>query len=310
MGLTALPIRIGESVEGYLVARPAEDDDALTQVALEQASTVFALELAKLRSAEHETEKSRGDLLDQLLASPLRNVPTLVRWAARLGLDLEAPCTVIAFDLSRVVEAEPGREWQRSRFLRICLAVLERRGVRRIAAWRNDRLVAVVGATPEMARDAASAVVAEVAAMSGGGPLAGVGGSVSSPAEVARSHEEALRALETARRVKRLGPVAGAGALDFHQLLLGASPRTDQDDLARAFLAPLETAGGQLPQTVAAYLEAGGNIERTAHLLSVHPNTVRNRVQRISELLGRDLTQADTRLDLHLALKVLGLDFR
>jgi DNA-binding PucR family transcriptional regulator len=40
---------------------------------------------------------------------------------------------------------------------------------------------------------------------------------------------------------------------------------------------------------VQAYLEHGGSLEATARSLFVHPNTVRYRLGRISELIGYDL---------------------
>ena len=50
--------------------------------------------------------------------------------------------------------------------------------------------------------------------------------------------------------------------------------------------------GGHAPllQTATAYLESGGSLEATARVLFVHPNTVRYRLGRISDVTGYDLT--------------------
>ncbi len=53
--------------------------------------------------------------------------------------------------------------------------------------------------------------------------------------------------------------------------------------LARASHAPLL-------QTATAYLETGGSLEASARALFVHPNTVRYRLGRISDVTGYDLT--------------------
>ena len=65
----------------------------------------------------------------------------------------------------------------------------------------------------------------------------------------------------------------------------------DGDPLARAELIetvyePLVKGGSALLDTVMTYLELGNSLEATARLLFVHPNTVRYRLRRASELTG------------------------
>ncbi|HUR15446.1 MAG TPA: helix-turn-helix domain-containing protein [Mycobacteriales bacterium] len=52
---------------------------------------------------------------------------------------------------------------------------------------------------------------------------------------------------------------------------------------------PLSDAGGDLLETVAAFLEAGGSVEGAARALYVHANTVRYRLRKVSELIGLDV---------------------
>jgi DNA-binding PucR family transcriptional regulator len=56
--------------------------------------------------------------------------------------------------------------------------------------------------------------------------------------------------------------------------------------LVEGVVAPLDAAGGELLRTLASYLEGGGALEACARLLFVHPNTVRYRLRRVSELTG------------------------
>jgi hypothetical protein len=65
----------------------------------------------------------------------------------------------------------------------------------------------------------------------------------------------------------------------------------DGDQTARAELIhdiyePLLSGGSALIDTVTAYLEQGFSLEATARILFVHPNTVRYRLRRVSELTG------------------------
>jgi hypothetical protein len=72
----------------------------------------------------------------------------------------------------------------------------------------------------------------------------------------------------------------------------------DGDESARAALVdevyePLMRGGAALLDTVMAYLEQGNSLEATARLLFVHPNTVRYRLRRVTELTG--ITPGDGR---------------
>jgi len=72
----------------------------------------------------------------------------------------------------------------------------------------------------------------------------------------------------------------------------------DGDQTARAALIeevyePLVRGGSALLDTVMTYLELGNSLEATARLLFVHPNTVRYRLRRVTELTG--ITPGDGR---------------
>lgn len=65
------------------------------------------------------------------------------------------------------------------------------------------------------------------------------------------------------------------------------------DDAARSVLreavfAPLSTAGNGLMETVSAYIGGGHSLEAAARELFVHPNTVRYRLRRVSDVTGWD----------------------
>ncbi|MEV8439076.1 helix-turn-helix domain-containing protein [Actinosynnema sp. NPDC051121] len=67
---------------------------------------------------------------------------------------------------------------------------------------------------------------------------------------------------------------------------------------------PLEDAGGALLETVDAFLEVGGVLEACARKLFVHPNTVRYRLKRATELTGRNANDPRDALVLRVALSV------
>ncbi|MDX2137150.1 MAG: helix-turn-helix domain-containing protein, partial [Chloroflexota bacterium] len=65
-----------------------------------------------------------------------------------------------------------------------------------------------------------------------------------------------------------------------------------------------ERKQGDLIRTLNGFFEANGNLAKAASDLDVHRNTLVYRLDRIKELTGLDLEDADNRLILHLALKI------
>ena len=82
-------------------------------------------------------------------------------------------------------------------------------------------------------------------------------------------------------------PVHAAELLPERALLGDAGAIAALED---AVVAPLTEAGVALADTLDAYLDCGGAVETCARQLFVHPNTVRYRLKRITEVTGRDPT--------------------
>ncbi len=78
--------------------------------------------------------------------------------------------------------------------------------------------------------------------------------------------------------------------------------------LVDAVVDPLTAGGGELLHTLATYLEGGSSLEACARALFVHPNTVRYRLRRVTELTGRRPTDPRDALVLRTALVAGRLD--
>ncbi|MCM0677438.1 helix-turn-helix domain-containing protein, partial [Micromonospora phytophila] len=72
--------------------------------------------------------------------------------------------------------------------------------------------------------------------------------------------------------------------------------------------ATLVRAGGELLETLDAFFTAGGTLESAARALFVHPNTVRYRLRRISEVTGFSPLVPRDAFALQVALTVGRLD--
>jgi DNA-binding PucR family transcriptional regulator len=73
-----------------------------------------------------------------------------------------------------------------------------------------------------------------------------------------------------------------------------------RERLVREIYRPLQSTGTALVETLAAFLEQTSSLEATARALFVHPNTVRYRLRRVTEVCG--YAPADPRLALALRM--------
>ncbi|MEU6100398.1 PucR family transcriptional regulator ligand-binding domain-containing protein [Streptomyces flaveolus] len=119
------------------------------------------------------------------------------------------------------------------------------------------------------------------------------------PAEWAAADAQAARALARARAT-RVPLVRHAARPALADLV----PDAEADAYARALLAPV-AAVPALTETLRAWLSLHGSWDRTAVALSVHRNTVRQRIARCAALLDADLDDADVRMELWFALRRL-----
>ncbi|MEO8263637.1 MAG: helix-turn-helix domain-containing protein [Pseudolysinimonas sp.] len=129
-----------------------------------------------------------------------------------------------------------------------------------------------------------------------------LGHEVPSLVEAARSARAALAGFAVAKAWRNAPRPTLADDLLPERALAG-------DPLARSTLVnrifkPLQNHSTELLTTLWCYLDNGRSLEATARELFVHPNTVRYRLKRISEVIGWDATGAREALILQAALIV------
>ncbi len=137
------------------------------------------------------------------------------------------------------------------------------------------------------------------------------------PATDVASAADSLRWARTALRLVADGalpdvPVTWSAEYLTTLWLLSDAPLADQ--LADRELAPLaqfpDRTRRRLGETLLSWLQNGGNSEKIAVELSVHPQTVRYRVRQLKQAFGERLEDADARFAMQAALRASGLRSR
>jgi DNA-binding PucR family transcriptional regulator len=242
---------------------------------LREAVLVYAREIAFSAAQVYaRTAEARGAWdarLEALVVDSLvrgEGQESLNSWASALNWS-SSPVSVIV-GTTEGDDAEPVIDELRAAARRARLDLL--------AGVQGSRLIVVLGGT-----DDPMAAAEKLAGLFGPGPLV-VGPTVR---DLRAAHPSARAALAGLRAVPAWPDAPRPVSSD--ELLPERALDGDADAVAvlvtHAYQ-PLLAGGAALLDTLTAYLEQGSSLEATARMLFVHPNTVRYRLRRVTELTG------------------------
>jgi sugar diacid utilization regulator len=308
-------LRAGGEVVGELRHRAREQPAPPALV--RWLATLLALEVERARGPERASEAAVASFIRDLIDRKVTDRENIVARGKELGLDLDAGASVVVARAHPQVPEEG--DW-RAR----ALAVVERgaRGVARgsLAAavelsahpgnHDGEAIVIVPGDDPEVARRVAEAVRRELEVNLISYAIAvAVSRPARNPADIHRAGAEALLAANVAEaQGTQLLAFEETGA---YRLLLPAMSE-DPAELQRFHdetVAPLvaydEQYDTELVRTLESFLDADGNVAKTAGTLFTHRHTIRYRLERVRELTGLDVSSTDGRERLGLGLKAM-----
>ena len=327
-GSERIDLRVADSVVGRLLFRARKERPPA--VLLRMVGTLMALEVERSRGPERASEAAVGAFLTDLLDRRLTGREDIEARGRELGIELSDGASVLIVR-AHAHQPEEG-DWRRR-----VLAVAERgaRGVERssLAAWLDLSLGRTstpgVGATADPARANAPELVivtptpeAEVARKAGAAVLRELETGLphftarvtrsrpaSDSADLHRAGAEALLAANVADANN--SPLLAFEETGAYRILL-TSMTENPDELQRFHdetVAPLVAYDEQyetpLVRTLEAFLEADGNVARTAQKLFTHRHTIRYRLERVRDLSGFDVASSDGRESLSIGLKAM-----
>lgn len=286
-------VTVGSELLGGLVLHRDDELSEADQRILERAALVTALLLLIRRTAGEAENRVRGELLEELLRASVRDPDGVRERARRLGADLDRPHAVV---VARVEER------CRARALAAATHLAATRGG---LAGTHDGCVVLC--LPEVEPGAAAASVHRELGNAGVGTVTvGGAGPARGPAAIAPAHAEAVRCAATLVALGRAGGSASAAELGFFGLLVGEG--RDVRGFVAATLAPVleydARRGTDLVGTLTALFDAGNSPARAAEALHLHVNTVTQRLDRVSRLLGKDWSSPRRALEVQLALRL------
>ncbi len=311
LGYTTV-LKVEKRVAGYLSLvvkqEPLDDFDRLV---LTYGADVCAMELAKSRAIAFAVEQARGDWVQMWLSGTPADDDLLTTRAQQAGFDVTCSFMVAVF---RAV-TRAGAALPLESLIALVRDDMLRRQVNGAVGQYVDVIVALYPLDSAQQTGRVRRIVDEVRdQLAARTPSGLVGAGISRPAPnlagLRDAYREAKDAVSIASQLGDREQTTYYGDLKLFQLLLVLKER-NLDHLRRFYqdtLGPLvehdERKQGDLIRTLNGFFEANGNLAKAAADLDVHRNTLVYRLERISELTGMNLDDADNRLILHLALKV------
>ena len=161
----------------------------------------------------------------------------------------------------------------------------------------GERLVVIAGGDDDPIRVAKALIGPFAAGPVVAGPVVGDLLSATRSAQAAAAGLRACRAWPDAPR-----PVLSDDLLPERAM---AGDRYARAQLVEEIYRPLDEAGSALLETLSVYLEQASSLEGAARMLFVHPNTVRYRLRRVTDVTGWSPSDVRSAFTLRIAL-ILG----
>ena len=288
-----VPVDLPSGLGGSLVAAPtgsADDEEAVRLLRI--GATTVAVLLASERSVAEAELRTRGEFVHALLSSDADEV-SLLRRARAIGIDLHAVTTVA------VVEPPPGGATAAASFASRLAAEL-----RGWSAAHAGQVVVLLPVAVDTARDAA----ARLAGHDGSSPTTGLAAGTGGPHGVRSAHEEARQTAALLLALGRGGTCATSDELALYRSLFSSSGRSGLLTFIRTTVGPLldydDERQRDLAVTLETYLEQARHHARTCAALHIHPNTLYQRLDRVTEVLGPAWKEPDRALELQVALRL------
>ena len=324
---SSVPVSAGSEVLGRLVlTRPGAPRAADLQV-LERGAVVTALLLLFNRHLAEVVNRGRRDLLEDLLTGTVLDPNEIATRAADLDVDLSGELILVVAaaprhrgDAEQAAAFYAGQRRGLSARVAGHLVLLvpgnDPGAAARDAAAGLGRMLGVpVTAVGERALSDDSELMANRMRRSRQAPLDTAAESpglfqtrpfATATSALAASHRKAAESLSAMGALGRDGQGSTTAELGFVGVLLSGgdtSGRFIQDTLG-PILDYDACRGSDLAATLDAWFGQGGHLGRTATVLHLHPNTVGQRLSRISKLLGDDWSEPARALQIQLALQL------
>lgn len=291
--VTARPIMVRDEQIGTLLTTAGP---TVTGPVLDRAAAFIAISITHKHSLTNAQLHHESELIDDLLGKDLRVTAEIEQRLERHDLRPDQQMSVLVVDFGA-----GGR-------LR-GLFELRRMYVSQALVSAHADHVCVITTQPD-ARDRAETMRQRLLEL-GLHTTVGVSEPATDVTRLRQAHHEAHLIVDALHRLGRQDVVADRAGLGGVGLLLGVTDAELSDEIVQRALGPVleydSSRGTALVSTLAVFVDENLASAETAPRLGVHPNTLRQRLNRVDALLGSSWRTPGCLTELYLALRIAQL---
>ncbi|WP_425804632.1 PucR family transcriptional regulator [Desulfitobacterium sp. Sab5] len=314
--LTWYPLHGQPGILGYLgLAASKESLGSIEQLFLHKAATLFLLELTKTYHIQENERHYHRDFLFDLLYNNFDSLEVIISRGKLWGWDFSKPHLVLVGEIPGFDPDSPQQEIFND-ILTDMMAVLRNQWPKSICLERNNQVV-ILFQLPDFIPstlwvEQAKTLLQPVLRLNEEYPrdqqlLFGLGNLYPTARYIHRSFQEARSALELGQLFNLENRIIAFQDLGVMRLLYKLD-RQELEDYRNEILGPMLKFDKEnnlaLEETLLAYFTSSTDINAAGDKLFLHPNTLRYRLKKAAEILGRDLTVLENQVNLFIALKI------
>lgn len=284
--------------------------DVFESMCLDQVVSLMSLDLAAKGAAATHVKYSKGDFLVELLSGSLQMEGILVQRARQLGFPQE-PWRFIMLIQTHVEDQSVENAVSASSVQKAIAQWINVNHKSLVAASLGDQIVlfyATRGPNQhQTAGDLARTVQAGIEAAFGVEVRIAIGEARQELRKMTESYEESKRALEVSTKARSELCIVHYSDICVEDMLLGLGQHPTLERLYGSLIHPILVYdlenGTDLLGTLDAYIRFGGNTKQVAGELFIHRNSVHYRIERIQDILGRNLNDPELCFRINLCLR-------
>ncbi|AFQ46232.1 PucR family transcriptional regulator [Desulfosporosinus meridiei] len=314
--LTWYPLLGGQGILGYLgMATSLNSLGSIERLFLDKTATLLLLELAKAQCVQENERHYHRDFLFDLLYNNFDSLEVIISRGKLWGWDFSKPHLVVVGEIPGFDPDSPQQEIFEDIMSEI-MSVLRSYRPKTICLERNGQIVMLFPQADmipanlwiEQAQTLLRPVLKLLAAYPKEHQLSwGMGNLYPTARSIHRSFQEARSALELGQLFDLNEPLIAFQDLGVMRLLYRLD-RQELEDFRNEILGPLLKFDREnnlaLEETLLVYLTSSTDLNAAGEKLFLHPNTLRYRLKKATEILGRDLSVLENQMNLFIALKI------
>ncbi len=289
-----------EQASGYLAIAGSSLDE-WDRLAAFQGAAALSLVFAKEYAVQAAEERLRGDFLSMIIAGPPADPATIIQRGEQLGYDLTLPHIALLFSVEKASSTTQGR------LMSSIQSDLNRRNIAAPLLRREHAVLCMLPLNDGLQPHELAESMRERLSRDYEDLTLALGTPAPSLMDWTRTLKESEQALSLGRQLFGSQHVQSFSDLGVYRLLVLLRDEPEMWTFYRETLSKLVSydrkQDSELLKTLEEYFNHLGNLRATSEALHVHRNTLLYRLERIQQITGANLSDAEEHFSMWLALR-------